>query len=105
MSCCSLLLRTPTPGELIQNHLSNLRHSVILHISAVKLTSLFVSCSPGATNVEMGMSWLEGATVEGEMTGGGFSDRVAAVSKGEVLRNQQRQKDRPPDPQYLQTLR
>jgi hypothetical protein len=57
--------------------------------------------------VDVGTPSLETARGEGEMMGGegGFSERVAVVRKGEVLRHQQRQKDRPPDPQHIETLR
>jgi len=50
----------------------------------------------------MGTSWPVAGAVQG---GGLCSGRVAVVSKGEVLRSQQRPKDRPPDPNSLSTLR
>ena len=50
----------------------------------------------------MSASMPEAATSGGE---GAYSERVLVLSKGEVLRSQPRQKDRPPDPGSLSALR
>ena len=63
-----------------------------------------VSCSPEEAGREAGMgaSMPEAVSLGGEVA---YSGRVSVMSKGEVLRSQPRQKDRPPDPGSLLALR